>query len=132
MTSPFDPRDDRDATLAALLRAEVAPPDDMDWNALERRVLLAIAAERGDGGVTVLPLFTPEAAPWLARWTRLSLAAAAVSALVAGLAEHRRRTVEAQVAFEALMESQQVVVQSAIRPAGDGAREATLRYVVGP
>lgn len=130
MTSPFDPRDDRDATLAALLRAEVAPPADMDWEALERRVLAAIASERG--GTTVLPLFTPDAAPWLARWTRASLVAAAVSALVAGLAEQHRRSLEAQAAFEALMESQQVVVQSGLRPAGDGAREATLRYVVGP
>lgn len=129
MTTPTDPRDD---TLRALLRAEVAPPGDMDWNALERRVLAAVAAERAGSGAAVVPLFAPEAAPWLARWTRVSLAAAALSALAAGLAEYRRRAVEEQAAFEHVLDSQQVVVQSAIRPAGDGAREATLRYLVGP
>jgi hypothetical protein len=122
MTDPRVPgsgREPRDEGVVRLLRARYAPPaDPAYWDALESRILGGIA-ERGSVW------------SWLAGWAPIGVAAAAVAALIAGLAVVQTRDAEATVAYEAAMQTAAPLpVQTVSRAPGISEREATLEYVI--
>jgi hypothetical protein len=112
------PSDDR---VTAALRGLYAPPADGEyWDELEREIMARVVG-------------APGTTPWwsaFAGWVPLGVAAAGLAALLAGLAMRSARTVEARVAYEAIVQSSPLVPDRSpsVSPATE--REATLRYLV--
>jgi hypothetical protein len=115
-----------DATTDAL-RAEYAAPGDGYWDALETRVLSAVARAAG----------RPARLEWwqaLAGWSRPVLAAAAVALLAAGAAALQARDARAHVAFQAVLDDTPLEAESVRldRPRTLSEVDALLRAGVQP
>jgi hypothetical protein len=113
----FNSEDDEIARgLRSLL---AAPAGDAYWNELEARIMARVA--------------DVELGWWteLDRWVRPALAAAAVLILAAGLAMFRAQQNEADIAAESMLTSPRSPVSTAVRPALQDDRDATIRFLFG-
>ena len=112
--------DGPDAHTTRVLREHYAAPREAGyWEALERRVMARVTGEGGEW--------------WLAfgGWTRAGLIAAGLTALVGGAALWQARTVEARVAYEAVIAEPATSAEMAGTPRRAATeREATLRYLI--
>lgn len=90
---------ERDEELGRLLRPLVAAPGEDYWRSLERRIMQRVAEERG--------------AWWtvLAGWMRPAAIAAALLLAAAGVVLTRSNEAEAAVAFAALSDEPDVVLE---------------------
>jgi hypothetical protein len=108
----------------ALRSLYAAPAEESYWDALERRILTGLRAE----GVT-----TREWYSYFRGWMRLGLAAAAVAALVAGIAAYRTRETRERLAYKDLLgtpSTLSILSEPAGNQPNESAREATLRYLL--
>ena len=139
---PFGRREDE---LTRLLREEYGPPSDPSyWASLEARTLAHVLG-RGSADGTLAVAGAPGGASggaaaasdewWepFAGWVRGGLVAACAAVLVAAAALAYTRSEEARLAYESVLETplplpSQIVASTP----GLSAREATLRYVIGP
>ena len=111
---PQDPR------ITSSLRALLAAPEDAAyWAALESTIMARLAA---DDDWTVQ----------LSRWTGVGLIAAAVAALIAGVALVRANEMEAREMATLLETPVSFPAQVAAQVGGPNGREATVRYVIEP
>jgi hypothetical protein len=103
------PDDTPDGELARALRPVLAPPHEDYWASLERTILARIAAER--------------AAWWsvFAEWTRPAMLAAAAALLTATVLLSKSSSADAAIAYGAMSEEQQPVVESGAATASDPA-----------
>lgn len=102
------------------LRSLFAPPaGEAYWNELEARIMARVSS--------VEPGWWTE----LDRWVRPALAAAAVLVLAASIAMFRAHESETALAYDNMLSSQSVPVSTAIRPALQDDREATIRFLFG-
>jgi len=122
----LDPRigpNGRDDDLTRALRAVyAAPADGAYWDDLARRIMARIVDAEGDGWWTLV-----------AGWARVGIIAAAVALAIAGVALSRSRATEAQIAYQAIIETpRSAPLQLATDANTRGDRDATLRYVISP
>lgn len=111
---PQDPR------ITSALRALLAAPEDAAyWSALESTIMARLTA---DDDWTVQ----------LSRWTGLGLVAAAVAALIAGVALVRANEMETREMATLLETPVSFSAQVAAQVGGPNGREATVRYVIEP
>lgn len=110
------PDDTPDPELARALRPLLAPPHEDYWASLERGILARIAEER--------------AAWWsvFAEWTRPAMLAAAVALLTATVLLSKSNSADAAIAYSAMSEEQQPVVESGAAVASEPA--ATIHLLL--
>ncbi|HKG91915.1 MAG TPA: hypothetical protein VKA84_08500 [Gemmatimonadaceae bacterium] len=127
---PFGRRDDE---LTRVLREEYgAPSDRAYWDSLEARVLARTLARPAAAGAGAAAL-TDEWWEPFAGWVRAGLVAACAAVLTAAAALAYTRSAEARLAYESVLETPlPLPSQVAASTPGLSAREATLRYVIGP
>lgn len=110
--------DGGDGDIARALRAlYAAPPGDAYWTALEAKVMHRLEA--------LEPAWWGE----LDRWIRPALLAAAVLLLAAGVVMFRAGQEETRLAYDAILQPSAVPVETAIRPAFQDDRQATVRFL---
>jgi hypothetical protein len=116
-----------DESVRKALRGLYEPPaDPAYWDGLEARIMSRVRASAPGVAGAVDDLWLV-----LGGWSRVGLVAAAVGALVAGLALVQTRTAERRVAYEAVLEEPvSLPVIAAERATGVPAREATLHYLL--
>ncbi len=116
--------DGSDDEVTRALRRVYAAPRGRDagyWNELAARIMSHIALEEDQW-------WQP-----FRGWVQGGLMAAAVTALVVGLALGRARRSEAQLAYRTIIETPRTLsLQLATETTGLPGREATLRYVTAP
>ena len=134
---PFGRREDE---LTRLLREEYgAPSDPSYWASLEAKTLAHVLGRGSADGTLAVAGASGAAAvsdEWwepFAGWVRGGLVAACAAVLVAAAALASTRSEEARLAYESVLETplplpSQIVASTP----GLSAREATLRYVIGP
>ena len=131
---PFGRRED---DLTRLLREEYgAPSDPSYWASLEAKTLAQVLGHSADGTLAVAGAAAAASDEWwepFAGWVRGGLVAACAAVLVAAAALAYTRSEEARLAYESVLETplplpSQIVASTP----GLSAREATLRYVIGP
>jgi hypothetical protein len=114
--------DEGDEAITRELRAiYAAPADDTYWRGLEARILSRLT-ETAVGSIT-----------WwdeLQRWARPALVAAAIVLLAVSVAMFRSYQTEQRMAYEAMLTPTPFPVETAVRPALQGEREATFRYLM--
>jgi hypothetical protein len=112
------PDDDR---VTAALRTLYSPPAGAEyWDELEREIMAGVVG-------------APGAAVWwsaFAGWVPIGIAAAGLAALLAGLALRSARTVEARIAYEAIVQSSPLMPDRSPTTSPSTEREATFRYLV--
>ena len=110
---------DDDEVLRGLRALYAAPAGEAYWSELESRIMARVA--------------DVELGWWseLDRWVRPALAAAAILLVAAGVAMFRAREAESQIAYDSMLSSPAVPVATAIRPALQDDREATIRFLFG-
>jgi hypothetical protein len=108
---------DEDDVARELRAMYSAPTEDAYWTELEARIMNRVG-ELGLGW-------------WgeLDRWVRPALLAAAVLVLAAGVAMFRARQDETRIAYDAILQPASVPVETAIRPAFQDDRQATVRFL---
>jgi hypothetical protein len=131
---PFGRRED---DLTRLLREEYgAPSDPSYWASLEAKTLAHAVGRSVGGTLAVAGAAAAVGDEWwepFAGWVRGGLVAACAAVLVAAAALAYTRSEEARLAYESVLETplplpSQIVASTP----GLSAREATLRYVIGP
>jgi hypothetical protein len=110
---------DDDEIVRGLRSLYAAPDGDAYWNELESRIMARVA--------------DVELGWWseLDRWMRPALAAAAVLLFAAGVAMFRAHAAETDIAYDSMLSSPTVPVETAIRPALQDDREAIIRFLFG-
>lgn len=123
MSIRLDDADRKDGELAALLAKEYsAPAQESYWQALEERVMRAIARE----GRREWWSYFPE-------WTRIGLAAAAIALAVAGVAAWQTERARERVAYRELLDTPSelpIIIESLGESNVPRRRDATLRYLI--
>lgn len=117
-----DGRDWSDDEVQDALRAHYAPPgDDSYWASLERRILTRVRAEAAREWWTYFP-----------GWVRYGVAAAAVAALVVGIATWQTSVAQERIAYDEIIGpgSDVPILTESVTDRNRSQREQTLRYLL--
>lgn len=117
-----DGRDWSDDEVQDALRAHYAPPgDDSYWASLERRILTRVRAESAREWWTYFP-----------GWVRYGVAAAAVAALVVGIATWQTSIAQERIAYDEIIGpgSEVPILTESVTDRNRSQREQTLRYLL--
>ncbi len=115
-----DGRDWSDDEAQTALRALYAPPaDESYWNAMERRILAAVGAEKPREWWSYFP-----------GWVRLGMSVAAGALLVASAAAWQAREAQEQLAARRLLGAPEELTILSGPDSTPDTRAATLRYLI--
>jgi hypothetical protein len=113
--------EERDERVTGLLRALMnAPSDPAYWDALAARIMARMRMD--------------EDAWWqpFGGWVQAGLLAAAVAGVALGLTLLGERQAQSRWAYQTIVETPRTLPAQLATQTGLPAREATLRYVIGP
>jgi anti-sigma-K factor RskA len=110
-----------DEVQDALRAHYAAPVDDSYWASLERRILTRVRAEGAREWWTYFP-----------GWVRFGVAAAAVAALVVGIATWQTSLAQERIAYEEILGpgSEVPILTESVTDRNRSQREQTLRYLL--